>query len=108
MLGFTSTIDSHLFDKPNFEKDYEQQRLVRLGQLKKADLATKLQQFLGKSARFRPQQLPILRAIIARTSPILAILPTGAGKSLLFQLPVFLDSIGTTIVIVPLLSLLED
>lgn len=108
MLGFTSSTGSSSADLPDFEKQFERQRLNRLNQLKKTDLAANLQQFLGKSARFRPEQLHILRAIIARTSPILAILPTGAGKSLLFQLPAFLDTIGTTIVILPLLSLLED
>ena len=35
-------------------------------------------------------------------------LPTGAGKSLLFQLPASLGSLGVTIVIEPLVSLLSD
>ena len=45
---------------------------------------------------------------MARVSPILVILPTSAGKSLLFQFPATLGSIGVTIVIEPLLSLLQD
>jgi len=41
-------------------------------------------------------------------SPILAILPTGSGKSLLFQLPSFLGSFRVSIIIEPLVSLLQD
>jgi superfamily II DNA helicase RecQ len=38
-------------------------------------------------------------------SPILAIMPTGSGKSLLFILPASYEFSGTTIVVMPLLAL---
>ena len=57
---------------------------------------------------FWPFQKEILENILARVSPILVILPTSAGKSLLFQFPANLGLIGVTIVIEPLLSLLQD
>jgi superfamily II DNA helicase RecQ len=39
---------------------------------------------------------------------VVAILPTGAGKSILFLLPCTLPSAGVTIVVVPLVSLQAD
>ena len=41
-------------------------------------------------------------------SPILAIMPTGSGKSLSFILPASYEFSGTTIVVVPLLALQQD
>ena len=72
------------------------------------DLDQNLQKFFRKPSTFRPLQKEIIEDILARTSPILAILPTSAGKSLLFQLPATLGFIGVTIIIEPLLSLLQD
>lgn len=58
------------------------------------------------SSEFRPQQLPIVQAILAGHD-VLALLPTGSGKSICFQLPaVFLP--GVTVVLSPLVSLMED
>jgi len=71
-------------------------------------LNAKLRDLLGRNSQFRPQQKEILGDILARVSPILAILPTAGGKSLLFQLPASIGSIGVSIVIEPLVSLLQD
>ncbi len=57
-------------------------------------------------ADFRPGQLPTLTAVL-NGEPTLAVLPTGAGKSLLYQLPRYV--IQAPIVIVsPLISLMQD
>jgi RecQ family ATP-dependent DNA helicase len=62
----------------------------------------------GDGAAFRGLQESVLRAIIKNKSPILVIMGTGAGKSLLFMLPAKSVGIGTTVVITPLVSLQDD
>ncbi|WP_283582776.1 RecQ family ATP-dependent DNA helicase [Limosilactobacillus difficilis] len=70
-----------------------------------AKLLATLRQHFGFNA-FRPGQLATLRSIMAQQDT-LAILPTGAGKTLLYQLPAYLLK-GTIIVVSPLLSLMQD
>ncbi len=56
--------------------------------------------------QFRPGQEDIIRAVMAGRD-VLAIMPTGAGKSLTFQLPARLLG-GVTLVISPLIALMKD
>jgi superfamily II DNA or RNA helicase len=76
--------------------------------LKNIDLHSHLHTLLGPTAEFRGIQLPVLTSISQGHSPILAVMKTGGGKSLLFMLPASFKYSGTTIVIVPLLSLRQD
>ena len=55
---------------------------------------------------FRPGQEEIVEAVEAGRD-VLAIMPTGGGKSLLFQLPALLRP-GVTLVISPLIALMRD
>ncbi|WP_372836997.1 DNA helicase RecQ [Puniceibacterium confluentis] len=55
---------------------------------------------------FRPGQGEIVEAV-ARGENVLAIMPTGGGKSLCFQLPALLRP-GVTLVISPLIALMRD
>jgi ATP-dependent DNA helicase RecQ len=57
-------------------------------------------------AGFRPGQEEIVQAVIAG-EPTLAIMPTGGGKSLCFQLPALCRE-GVTVVISPLIALMRD
>ena len=55
---------------------------------------------------FRPGQREIVEAMTAGRN-VVAVMPTGAGKSLCFQLPA-LAAPGTTIVVSPLIALMKD
>ncbi|MEM9636582.1 MAG: DNA helicase RecQ [Pseudomonadota bacterium] len=55
---------------------------------------------------FRPGQGEIVEAVTAGEN-VLAIMPTGGGKSLCFQLPALLRE-GVTVVISPLIALMRD
>ncbi len=64
-----------------------------------------LQQRFGFAA-FRPHQEEICRAVTAGEDA-LVVMPTGSGKSLCYQLPGLARG-GTTLVISPLIALMED
>lgn len=66
---------------------------------------SQLQQVFGFSA-FREGQEDVVRQLLAG-KPALAVFPTGAGKSLCYQLPALLLD-GLTLVISPLLALMKD
>src|SRR2546421_3732056 len=55
---------------------------------------------------FRPGQEEVVEALLAGRSA-LAVFPTGAGKSLCYQLPALLLD-GMTIVVSPLIALMKD
>lgn len=60
-----------------------------------------------KFDKFREGQEPVIDAVMGDSYGVLAVMPTGRGKSLLYQLPALLMP-GLTIVISPLISLMQD
>ena len=69
------------------------------------DLVSKLKQHFGHDS-FRPGQEQLVRAVL-EGHDVLAVMPTGSGKSLGFQLPAVLLP-GLTLVVSPLISLMKD
>src|SRR3954452_10459617 len=69
------------------------------------DLLPVLKQYFGFTS-FRPLQEEIIRDALAGRD-VFALLPTGGGKSLCFQLPALARN-GLTVVVSPLIALMKD
>src|SRR5579872_7453676 len=70
-----------------------------------ADLREHLQELFGLDD-FRPAQRDVIEDVL-RGKDVLCVMPTGAGKSLCYQLPAAISE-GLTLVVSPLISLMED
>ena len=55
---------------------------------------------------FRPGQEQVISRVAAG-EPVLAVMPTGSGKSMCYQLPALMDG-GLTLVVSPLIALMRD
>ena len=78
----------------------------REGQGFTGEQLTELLKTTFRHDRFRPHQLEACRAV-ADGEDVLLVMPTGSGKSLCYQLPGVARG-GTTLVISPLIALMED
>jgi ATP-dependent DNA helicase RecQ len=70
-----------------------------------SDLLVRLRELFGHHA-FREGQEPLVTAVLSGCD-VLAVMPTGSGKSLGYQLPALMLP-GTTLVVSPLISLMKD
>ncbi|MEM7728709.1 MAG: DNA helicase RecQ [Pseudomonadota bacterium] len=70
-----------------------------------ADKHQALKTVFGHEA-FRPGQEEVIDAVVAGRN-VLAVMPTGAGKSLCYQVPALLLD-GTTVVVSPLVALMDN
>ncbi|MEY4509982.1 MAG: hypothetical protein RLZZ450_2104, partial [Pseudomonadota bacterium] len=79
--------------------------LTRAPRAPSTDLDATLQTHFG-FAQFRPHQREVCEQIVAGRN-VLLVMPTGAGKSLCYQLPGIARG-GTTLVVSPLIALIDD
>jgi RecQ family ATP-dependent DNA helicase len=115
-LGFVSTDDGGaesalgLAQFSPWQKEAEIGRTERRWQLTQAAMEPEMQRMMGGNSelRLRGVQAPALEAIQQGQSPVVAVMPTGGGKSLLFMLPAWISPRGVTVVVVPLIALRGD
>ncbi|CAG8359639.1 unnamed protein product, partial [Penicillium salamii] len=116
-LGFASTRIQHDRQAPGPKRtphpwvvETAEARTQRRYDLHQTNMEEAFQHMMGSSeVVLRGIQSPVLQAIKHGTSPIVAVMPTGGGKSVLFMLPAWVSGrAGLTIVVVPLVSLRGD
>jgi superfamily II DNA helicase RecQ len=112
-LGFTPTppdvmVTGEKRKRAPFEEEYEEARIDRWKRLRATDIHDALKQVMGEQAQFRGVQEDAIRAIMAGESPVVAVMGTGGGKSLLFMLPAFCSGGGVSVIVVPLIALRQD
>gem|GEM_PF-1262608 len=94
----------------SFENDScsEQIRLLEACQQDVTDISPQaiLERIFGHNG-FKPRQKEVIDHILRGKGHALAVMPTGGGKSLCFQLPA-LKQKNTTIIVSPLIALMKD
>jgi len=85
-----------------------EERCVR--KVDRAQVERAMQGVLGRpdvAFRSKEQELA-MEAVLVGQTPLVVVLPTGGGKSLLFMVPARLDDAGVTIVVAPFRALVDD
>jgi superfamily II DNA helicase RecQ len=69
-----------------------------------------LQQVLGKQdVSFQSiEQEQALQAVLDKQTPLIVVLPTSRGKSLLFTLPAYIEESGVTVIIILYRALIDN
>ena len=82
-----------------WKEEAEEGRRKRHRRLRTIDMDVEMRKMMrNEQAEFRGLQKSIMESIVGGQERILAIMPTGGGKSLLFMLPAFCEKGGVTIV----------
>jgi len=91
-----------------WESEADERRQQRHWQLQQTNMTEALQRLTDDDqCQFRGVQAPAIQAIQHGISPVVAVMPTGGGKSMLFMLPAYVGG-GLTVVVVPLVALRGD
>ncbi|TMC15887.1 MAG: DEAD/DEAH box helicase, partial [Chloroflexi bacterium] len=73
------------------------------------EVREQLKNLYGANGTFKSKEQEAgMQAITNNASPLIIILPTGGGKSLLFMMPTKLKGARTTIVVIPFIALIDD
>src|SRR5581483_12447758 len=100
--AMTPASDPDLFSPP---RGFLRRPRVTYNSNSMPDLREHLQNLFGLDD-FRPAQREVIEDVLGGKD-VLCVMPTGAGKSLCYQLPAAVQG-GLTIVVSPLISLMED
>ncbi|GAY16431.1 RecQ family ATP-dependent DNA helicase [Mycobacterium sp. shizuoka-1] len=110
-IEFVTGTPPDLSDAISFGRDDVTQLLESLRLVEGEDPTAKLTEAAEKLfgiTKLQPKQLEVMRAIIEGRD-VVAVLPTGFGKSLCFQLPALLaPEARATVVVSPLIALIKD
>jgi superfamily II DNA helicase RecQ len=95
------------------EEDPLSMAVKRWKAAKSKDQLSTLQQIVGHAeAEFRGVQKEAMEAIMQGKSPVMVVMGTGGGKSMMFTIPAINSAQtgypGTTVVVVPIISLQQD
>jgi superfamily II DNA helicase RecQ len=109
-LGFTSSWEGALVagqkrKRAHWEEVGQEMQMQRWRQMRAVNTQARLEALLGAGSRFRGEQEGAISAVMRGQSPVVVVMGTGGGKSMVFMLPASSVVGGTTIVIVPLVSL---
>jgi RecQ family ATP-dependent DNA helicase len=112
-LGFESTVNMKNSQERKrkmtwFESEAEEARMQRWKRSRSIKIEDELKRVMGVNSQFRGMQKSVIEAVMKGISPIVVIMATGGGKSLLFMLPAWCSRGGTSIVVVPLIALRQD
>jgi superfamily II DNA helicase RecQ len=87
-LGFQADVDdgekSRKRKRAPFESEADEARINRWHRLRKINGSKQLKRMMGNKAELRSVQKAAIEAITVGKSPVVAVMCTGAGKSLLF------------------------
>src|SRR5581483_4059015 len=100
--AMTPASDPDLFSPP---RGFLRRPRVTYNSNSMPDLREHLQNLFGLDD-FRPAQREVIEDVLGGKD-VLCVMPTGAGKSLCYQLPAAVQN-GLTLVVSPLISLMED
>ena len=93
------------------QRDAVQEEEVQRDAVQEQEVQKGLKRLLGPQAEWKTtEQGAAMERIMKmkKAEMLIVVLPTGGGKSVLFQLPGLLKSTGTSVVVVPFLALMED
>ena len=91
-----------------FEAYSKRARIEREQRVRHMNMAEEVAWMLGENVSLRSAQGEALSAIKEGAGKMIVVMPTGAGKSVLFMLPASVGTGGVTVVVVPFVTLRHD
>ena len=91
-----------------FEAHSKRARIEREQRVRHMNIAEEMAWMMGQDVSLRSAQGEALSAIKNGEGKIVVVMPTGAGKSILFMLPASVGVGGVTVVVVPFVTLRHD